>query len=148
MDQLHLHLLFNHLPIIGTLLGAFVLAYGLWTKSIHTQKAAYMLLIISAIGAGIAYVTGDGAKHGLEHIRGIDKDIIEEHEKAADFAIAAFMILGLLAIVGFLLINQSLRFRRNIALITLAFAVFSFTIIVRTGYLGGLIRHTELNNPK
>lgn len=54
MDQTHLHLSINHLPIFGSILGGLVLAYGLWTKSNQTKIAAYYLLIISSIGAGIS----------------------------------------------------------------------------------------------
>ncbi|MDX2250509.1 MAG: hypothetical protein SF052_27255 [Bacteroidia bacterium] len=59
MNQAHVHLMITHLPIFGSILGALVLTYGLWTKSHQTKVAAYFLLIISAIGSGIAYLTGE-----------------------------------------------------------------------------------------
>ena len=40
MNQTHIHLLITHLPIFGSILGGFVLAYGLWTK----MKALYPMV--------------------------------------------------------------------------------------------------------
>lgn len=73
MDQTHLHLLITHLPIIGSILGALVLAYGIWTKTYQTQVAAYGVLIISSIGAGISYLTGEAAEETVENKYGIPK---------------------------------------------------------------------------
>ncbi len=56
MNQTHIHLLITHLPIFGSILGAIVLAQGIWTKTEQTKVAAYYLFILAAIGAGIAYL--------------------------------------------------------------------------------------------
>lgn len=77
MDQAHLHLIINHLPVFGSILGGIVLAYGLWTKTNQTKVAAYILFIISSIGAGISYLTGEAAEETVENIAGVSKDLIE-----------------------------------------------------------------------
>ena len=76
MNQTHLHLLIAHLPIFGSILGGLVLAYGLWTKSNQTKIAAYILLVISSIGAGISYLTGEAAEEAVEKIQGVAKEMI------------------------------------------------------------------------
>ena len=76
MSQVHLHLLITHLPVFGSILGALVLGYGLWTRSNQTKNAAYFIFIISAIGAGIAYLTGEGAEEAVENIQGVSENII------------------------------------------------------------------------
>ena len=83
MDQTHLHLLITHLPIFGALLGALVLAFGLWKNSSTTITAAYGVLVLAAIGAGVAYLTGEGAAQTVEHLPGVLESRIERHE---DFA--------------------------------------------------------------
>ena len=65
MSQAHIHLIITHLPIFGALLGTLVLIHGIWSKSIQTKIAAFNLFIISAIGAGIAYATGEGAEEAV-----------------------------------------------------------------------------------
>ena len=79
MNQTHVHLLITHLPIYGSILGFIILAYGLWTKSNQTKIAAYIVFIISSIGAGIAYLTGEAAEETVEDIQGVAKKMIEEH---------------------------------------------------------------------
>jgi hypothetical protein len=73
MSQVHLHLLITHLPVFGSILGAFVLMYGMWAKSNPTKNAAYFIFIISAIGAAIAYLTGEGAEEAVENLQGFLK---------------------------------------------------------------------------
>ncbi len=77
----------NHLPIFGTILGLLVFVHGLWSKSKSTQMAAYNLFIVSAIGAAIAYFTGEPAEDLVEDIPGIVKATIEAHEEAAEIAL-------------------------------------------------------------
>ena len=93
MNPTHIHLLITHLPIFGSILGGLVLAHGLWTKSNQTKIAAYNIFIISAIGAGIAYLTGEAAEETVENIQGIAKDMIDEHEDFAVFALVSLIIL-------------------------------------------------------
>ena len=108
MDQTHIHLLITHLPIFGSILGGLVLAHGLWTKSNQTKIAAYNLFIISALGAGIAYLTGEGAEEKVENIQGVAETIIKQHEEFALFALIALIILGVASIVGlFLTLRKS-----------------------------------------
>lgn len=38
MDLTHLHLMINHFPIIGTLIGTLLMAYALFSKQAHLQK--------------------------------------------------------------------------------------------------------------
>ncbi len=147
MNQVHLHLLINHLPIFGTILGALVLAYGLKTKSHETIIAAYGVLIIAAIGGVIAYLTGDGAAHALKQIAGIERGSIREHEDAAQFAYIISMIVGIAAIVGLVLTYKKSLWANKLAAIILFLSLFSFSVEARTGYLGGLIRHqSEINS--
>jgi len=83
MNQTHFHLLINHLTFIGLISGGLVLAFGLWTKSIDTKIVAYFLFIISALDAGIAYLTGEVAKETVENIQGVVKATIKTHEEFA-----------------------------------------------------------------
>jgi uncharacterized membrane protein len=146
MDQTHIHLLITHLPIFGSILGGFVLAHGLWTKSEQTKIAAYNLLIISAIGAGVAYLTGEAAEETVEDIAGVLKSRIDEHEDSALISLISLIVLGVSSIVGLWASVTKSTLSRMIATLTLIISLASFGLIARTGYLGGQIRHTELNS--
>lgn len=144
MNQTHIHLLITHLPIFGSILGGLVLAHGLWTKSNQTKIAAYNLFVISAIGAGIAYLTGEPAEETVENIQGIVEATINQHEEFALFALISLIILGLTSIIGLFITLNNLAMTRTVAFIILFISLISFGLVARTGYLGGQIRHTEI----
>lgn len=146
MNQTHIHLLITHLPIIGALLGAFVLIHGIWTKSNATLIAAFNVLIISAIGAGVAYATGEGAEETVEHLQGISKNVIEEHAESALMSLISLMVVGASSLIGLFVTLKNAPQVRAVALMTLMAALVGFGLITRTGYLGGQIRHTEIGN--
>ena len=148
MNQTHLHLLITHLPIVGSFLGALVLAYGLRTNSIHTQIAAYFVLVISSIGAVIAYVTGEAAEETVENITGISHDLVEEHEEFAIIGLIALIVLGLVSIIALVFTVRKSSSIRALAWLTLLVSIVSFGLIAWTGYLGGQIRHDEIRDAK
>ena len=146
INQTHLHLLITHLPIFGPLFGGIVLGYGLWTKSDQTKIAAYILFIISSIGAGIAYLTGEAAEETVENIPEIIESIIKQHEDFALISLIALIALGVVALIGLFLTVKKSPFIRPVAIFTFIISLVSFGLIARTGYLGGQIRHTEISS--
>ena len=146
MNQVHIHLLITHLPIFGSMLGAFVLAYGIFSKSNQTKIAAYSLFTISSIGASIAYLTGEGAEERVEDLQGVVEATIKQHEEFAMFALISLIILGLISILGIFQTIKKPLLTKSLAFVILFISVISFGLVARTGYLGGQIRHTELNS--
>ena len=96
-------MLITHLPIFGALLGALVLAFGLWNTSSTTITAAYGVLVLAAIGAGVAYLTGEGAAQTVEHLPGVLESRIKRHEDFAVYALASLLTLGVVALAGLVL---------------------------------------------
>jgi DMSO reductase anchor subunit len=146
MNQTHIHLLITHLPIFGSILGAFVLAHGLWAKSNATKIAAYNLLIISSIGAGIEYLTGEAAEETAEKIQGVVEASISTHEDFALFALISLLILGVASVLGIFLTMKNSPMTRPVAVTIFIISLISFGLVGRTGYLGGQIRHIEITN--
>lgn len=146
MTQTHIHLLITHLPIFGSILGGLVLAHGIGTKSIQTNIAAYYILILSAIGAGIAYLTGEAAEETVEKLPGVIESGIKQHEQIAIYALIALIILGVTALIACILTYRKSNLARSYAFVVLLLSMISFGLVARTGYLGGQIRHTEISN--
>lgn len=146
MNQTHIHLIITHLPIFGSLLGAIVLTYGLWAKSNQTKIASYIIFIMAGMGAGIAYLTGEAAEETVENIQGVAKDMIEQHEEFADISLVSFIVLGVASIVGLWLTVRKSPLTRTAAVAILLISLVSFGLVGWSGYLGGQIRHTEINN--
>jgi len=146
MNQTHIHLLITHLPIFGSILGALVLLHGIGVKSNQTIIAAYYVFVLSSIGAGIAYFTGEAAEETVENIQGVVEASIKQHEEFALFAFISLIILGVASLIGLYLTWKNSLFTRTSAFILLFLSLISFALVARTGYLGGQIRHTEIVN--
>ena len=146
MDKVHIHLLITHLPIFGSILGGLVLAHGIGTKSYQTIIAAYYVIIVSSIGAVIAYLTGEGAEEVVEDIQGVAKNMIGQHEDFALYALIALIVAGLVSLLGLYLSIKKSSVANTVAVLTFFAAIISFGLVARTGYLGGQIRHTEIGS--
>ncbi|MFN8714592.1 MAG: hypothetical protein ACK5Z2_17215 [Bacteroidota bacterium] len=145
MEQVHLHLIITHLPIIGSFIGALVLVWGMMYKSQPTKNIAFIVLMISAIGAAIANFTGEAAEEVVEKIAGISHDVIHEHEEAAELAFILQMIMGVFALLSFFLAYKKSAFARISSILTLVIGLAAFAMVARAGYYGGMIRHPEVN---
>jgi membrane protein YqaA with SNARE-associated domain len=119
MNQAHIHLLITHLPIFGSMFGGLVLAHGLWSKSNDTIIAAYHVFIISSLGAGIAYFTGEAAEEIVEHFQGVVEATIKTHEEFAQYAFISLIILGFISIFGLFLTFKKSLLSRTAAFIIL-----------------------------
>ena len=146
MNPTHIHLLITHLPIFGSILGALVLLHGIGVKSDQTKIAAYYVFILSAIGATIAYLTGEGAEEVVEKIQGVLEESIKIHEDSATATLITLIILGLTSIIGVYLTFKKSIYTTVTAFIILFIAFLCFILVARTGYLGGKIRHSEVND--
>lgn len=144
MNLTHLHLLINHLPIIGSVLGGFVLAQGIWNKSELTKIAAYNVLIISSIGAIVAYFTGEEAEETIENIAGVMESTIKIHEDFAMYALISLIAVGISSIFGLWATIKQNSNSGILSTVTLVIAFVGFGLIAQAGYLGGQIRHSEL----
>src|SRR5690242_11105199 len=146
MNLAHIHLLTNHMPLFGSILGGLVLAYGIWTKSSHVKIAAYNLFILSAIGAIIAYLTGESAEESVENIQGISKNLIDAHEDFSMVSLVSFIILGVASLAGLVLTLSKSKLTGSMSIIVLFISLTSFGLVGWTAYLGGQIRHSEITN--
>ena len=146
MSQVHLHLLITHLPVFESILGALVLIHGLWTKTNQTKNAAYFVFILSAMGAVIAYLTGEPAEEAVEKIQGVLENKIELHEDSALYALISLIALGGLSVFALVINRFKPSLVKSTAITILIISLISFALVARTGYLGGQIRHTEIAN--
>ena len=144
MTQVHIHLLITHLPVFASLIGILILIYAMLIKSDQTKMAAYYVFILSAIGAGIAYVTGEGAEEAVENITGVVESTISAHEDFAIYALISLIVIGLLSILATFITYNKMAISNLMATIVLFSAIIGFGLIAKTASLGGQIRHTEI----
>ncbi len=146
MNTTHLHLLLNHFPIIGTLIGSGLLLWGIIRKQNTIKITAALILAVMAIMAIPVYLTGEPAEESVENLPGISGSLIELHEEAAVIAIWLMGITGLASLVALLFAWQKRKATGTVFILVLVLSVFAFGTMARTGYYGGQIRHTEIRN--
>ena len=78
MDATHLHLMLTHFPIVGTIVGVGILAYGHFSNNNSIKKVALVTFFLMSILTIPVFLTGEGAEEAVEHFAGVSEKIIEE----------------------------------------------------------------------
>lgn len=146
MDATHLHLLLNHFPVIGTLIGSALLLWGLIRNQPNISAIAATLLTVMAVIAIPVYLTGEPAEETVEKLPGVSESIIEMHENAATIAIWLMGITGITALVSLFFQWQKRKSAKPAFITAFIFSVVCFVTMARAGYYGGQIRHTEIRS--
>ncbi|MCB0516396.1 MAG: hypothetical protein R2798_02930 [Chitinophagales bacterium] len=144
MNAAHFHLIVNHFPIIAPIIGICVMLGGIILKSETVKRTAYCIFVIGAISAIFASLSGEGAEEVVEHLPGIDKHYIHNHEEAAETLAFLLYILGGLSIFGFYASLKNKAFAKFMPLVTLVFSLVVLFFAQKTGTTGGEIRHIEI----
>ena len=144
MNDAHLHLVVNHFPIIGAILGLGILITGIVLKNNSVKNTAYSLFIVAAIFAALSMGTGEGAEEMVEDMPSIGKHIIHEHEEIAEKLAIVLYLLGLISIVG-IFTNMKNKPKANlVSYLAVTIGAVAVFLALQTGTTGGEIRHTEI----
>lgn len=141
MDYAHLHLILNHFPIIGTIIGSALMAYALYAGEIKMQKSILFLWIVFAALTPLVMNTGESAEEIVEKIPGVSEAAMEEHEESAETSLWLMIVLGVISIGS--LLASAKPAGKTATRLAFFFSLLVFASMARTGYLGGQIRHTE-----
>jgi hypothetical protein len=144
MTAAHFHLALNHIPLLGILFGAALLAYGLWRDSSDVQHASLGLLAIAGLTTIAVYLTGEPAEDIVEGLAGVSHDAIEAHESLGTYALVAGLLTAFSALLALALHAARQHLARWTVLLTLTLAIASTGLIGYTANLGGKISHPEL----
>ncbi|MBX7047294.1 MAG: hypothetical protein K1X86_15800 [Ignavibacteria bacterium] len=144
MSSAYLHILLNHIPVIGTAIAAFVMFYGFFKKSDEIKKLALIISILVAITSIVVFQTGDKAKNKVVSIEGVNSDFIDPHEEFAEVAIIVSNVVGLLALVTLFVFRKPKHLPLWAAALFFALILAVNGMMAWTAHLGGMINHTEI----
>ena len=140
----YIHVVLNHLPIYGTILGALALAISLILRSRAAQITALIVTLIAGASAYPVFVTGQRA---YKTIRGQSDDAgadrLDEHMDRAEKTIGAFYSLSLLALAGLLVPIKWPKAGLPLVAVTLAVAIICAGIAIYIAQPGCQVRHPE-----
>ena len=146
MNWPHVHLILNHLPVIGLPAGLLLLAWGLMRKSEDVKRVGLIAFAIVADASLAVYISGGRAEDVVEHLPGVSEAMIDTHSSAAGFALTGSLIVGAAALAGLFLFRRAAAFPRWFVLTMLGLSLVVSAVFVRTANLGGEIRHTVIRS--
>jgi hypothetical protein len=145
MSPVHIHLMLNHIPVIGMILALLLFAVAAFRKSVELIRVVLALFVLLALVCIPVYLTGEPSEEIVEDMPGVSHDFIEEHEEAAAFALASIEVLGVASIAG-LILFRSAMFPQWFVIVILVLSIGCAVAMGRTGNLGGQIRHSEIRS--
>src|SRR5881628_1094402 len=106
MNWAYVHLILNHFPVIGTVLGLLLFLWAMARRSEELKGGACGLFVLAGLLALPTYWTGEPAEDRVKGLPGVAQALVEEHEDAATFAVIASAVLGALALSGLVLARR------------------------------------------
>lgn len=146
MDSTQLHLALTHFPIIGTIIGTLVLAYGIFSKNHLLSKTGMVIFIGIALLAIPAFLTGEDAGEAIKNLPGVSESMKENHEELAEKAIWVIELMGLLSLAGLIIAVKFAEKFKTVTIVILIISLVTIGLMVKVGNTGGQIRHSEIRS--
>jgi hypothetical protein len=143
-DLAHVHLLINHFPTIGMILGLGLLLLSFLRKNDHLKKVSLEVLFLIALATMPVYVSGQAAAETLKGQTGVSAEAIIAHN---DAALASFIMMEITGFFAWLLLWRMRRIgwpTTGLTYTVLVLAVMTVASVARAANIGGDIRHPEI----
>ena len=145
MSIVHLHLLLNHVPVVGTLFALLLFAAAIFLRETVSTRFALGFSAAIALVAVAVYFTGEPAEEAIEKLAGISERVIEQHEEAAELSTIAMSMFGALAFAALVIFRKG-KMPRWVGAAGLAGTIVLTALMGWTANLGGQIRHSEIRS--
>jgi hypothetical protein len=140
----YIHVVLNHLPIYGTILGAVALAISLALRSRTAQVTALVITLLAGTSAYPVLVSGQRAYKTIRDMSDdAGQEALDEHMDRAEKTINIFYFLAILALAGLLVPIKWPKTGFPLTAATLVLALICFGLSVYIAQKGGQVRHTE-----
>ncbi|MEZ0335095.1 MAG: hypothetical protein ACAI18_13880 [Gemmatimonadales bacterium] len=144
MNIAHLHLMLNHLPVLGTPMLLALLAYGLGRRLPEVTRVALWCTAALAVVTVVVYLTGEPAEELVEALSTFDEDMVERHEAVALGTTAVMVVTGALAAAALWAFRRGSRLAATATRLVLAGLFVSSVAVAATAWTGGPIGHPEI----
>lgn len=148
MNNAHLHLVLNHLPIIFPIVGIIILLVSFYTKNEVVKRTSFFVFVLEALASVVAMATGEGAEEAVEHLPRVTENLIHKHEEAAEVFAALSYVLGAISLAGIYTSWKNLSFSKIISFVVAGLAIITLFFAQQAGNTGGQIRHSEIRSGK
>jgi hypothetical protein len=143
MNSAHAHLLINHLPIFGNILGVVLLALAMMRKKRLMLTAGLIAFVVAAVSTIPTFASGYIAGPSVAALEGVTRGAVQEHLDAAIWSLVATLIVGILSGIALYLGRRSEVAARRWTVTAFVIGVLAALLAMRAGNTGGAIRHPE-----
>lgn len=145
MNLAHIHLILNHIPVVGIPVALAFLGHGVYLKNPSSRRFALLVLVaVSAVVLPV-FFTGEPAEELVEHLPGVVESVIETHEDASVFSLWLTLGAGTAALAALWFQSDAKKSRAlNFGVMTLS--ILAVLSLLYTASLGGQIRRPELRS--
>ncbi len=146
MNWAYLHVIMNHFPIVGVIIGTLILIAGMAFKNEGVKISGLGTIVFAALMGIVVDLTGDPAKEAVKGMPDIVGSLVSKHEDIASIALFLLIPAGLMAALTLYSIWKKEKSVRLLLIITLVISLISCAAMGYVGRTGGQIRHTEFRN--
>ncbi len=140
----HVHVLLNHLPMIGLLAGLIVLAIAIFQKSRTTAVASYIVIGLMALSVFPVTEFGEKAEDQVESLLDVPgHHWLHEHIERADKTARIYYVTAALAVGGLFLPRYVPKSALFFLWATLLLGIVAVCGGMWTATAGGKIMHRE-----
>jgi hypothetical protein len=144
MNTAHLHLMLNHLPVLGAPMLLALLAYGLGRRLPEVTRVALWCTAALGVIAVAVYLTGEPAEELVESLPTFDHDMVERPEAVAIGTTAVLVVTAALAALALWAARRGGRLAATATRLVLAGLLAGSVAVAATAWTGGPIGHPEL----
>jgi hypothetical protein len=148
MNAAYTHIVLNHIPVIGMIVGFFLLVSGLLARRDILVKASLVMFVVFALFTIPVYLSGEPAGKQISGQPGFSGSAAHAHEEMAEYAFIGAIVLGGIAIIT--LIVWGILYKKPGGLIILVVAIGFIVsgLLGWTAHKGGQVRRPELRKPE
>ncbi|PYR70283.1 MAG: hypothetical protein DMF88_03340 [Acidobacteria bacterium] len=143
-DLVHLHLLLNHFPTVGMIVGFGVFLLALVKKSVDLRRGGLAVLFVIALLSLPTYMTGYSAQKSLKGMPGVSQGVIDLHQRSALMALIFMEATGVAAWYGLWYSRRRAWSHRGNTALVLLLGALTIGLMSSAANVGGEIRHPEI----
>ena len=143
MNEAHLHLLVNHIPVLGSIAVVGLIFWARYKQNDVLTKLSLQLMVLIGVLTIPAYFTGEPAEENIEHLAGVSESLIERHEELALYGLIAAIVMGSLGLWE-LYLSRKKKMKSWFWKVNAAVGIIALIFMALIANQGGEIRHSEI----
>ena len=146
MNPAHLHMVLNHIPLVGIGFVILLLIIALFRRSNELTNISLIFVILIAFLTIAVHQTGESAEEYVKGKPGSSDELVLTHDYAADLAFVFVEAVGALALITLAATRYYKKRVKVLVILTLLSLFVAGGLMIRAANLGGKINHPEIRS--